>query len=213
MKKTKTIIALIFAIIGWVALYLKLEFRIKTEDVATSESVLRYFSYFTILTNLLVTIYFSSIVLFRKRQTTFHKPGTLTALAAFMTFVGLAYHILLRSLWNPTGLTMVLDETHHTLVPLATILFWYLYENKNVIRFKKLSIWILYPILYLTWALVRGQISSFYPYYFLDINTLGVQQVMINAFGLLVIIILFLVLYFFIGKKMKTATNKAFERN
>ncbi len=204
----KTNIALVMAIIGWVVLFLKLKLRIETEDVATSESVLRYLSYFTILTNLLVTIYFSSIVLFRKKQAIFHKPGTLTALAAFMTFVGLAYHILLRNLWNPTGLTMVLDETHHTLVPLATILFWYLYENKRVISFNKIRIWALYPVLYLTWALVRGEISSFYPYYFLDINNLGLQQVIINAIALLVIIVLFLLLYLFIGKKMKLVARK-----
>ncbi|MEW4925719.1 Pr6Pr family membrane protein [Algibacter sp. 2305UL17-15] len=204
----KTSIAFIIAIIGWVALFLKLQLRIEMEDVATSESVLRYFSYFTILTNLMVTIYFSTIVLFKKRETVLHKPGTLTAITAFMTFVGLAYHILLRSLWNPTGLTMLLDETHHTLVPLVTIIFWYLYENKSAISFKKISIWILYPVLYLIWALVRGNISSFYPYYFLDVNNLGIQQVIINAFGLLAVIVLFLFIYFLIGKRIKTNTYR-----
>lgn len=204
----KTTIALAMVIIGWVALFLKLQLRIEIEDVSTSESIVRYFSYFTILTNLMVTIYFSTIVLFKKRQTILHKPGTLTALAAFMTFVGLAYHVLLRSIWNPTGLTMVLDEIHHTFAPLVTVFFWYLYENKSVLSFKKISIWVLYPLLYLTWALVRGKISSFYPYYFLDVDNLGMQQVIINAFGLFFVIVLFLILYFLIGKKIKVVANK-----
>lgn len=199
----KTGIAIIMAIIGWVALYLKLQLRIDTEDVPTRESVLRFLSYFTILTNLLVTIYFSFLVFFRKKSTFFNKPGVLTALAAFMTFVGLAYHVLLRSLWNPTGLTMVLDETHHTLVPLVTVLFWYLYENKKEISVKRISIWILYPVIYLTWALVRGLFSSFYPYYFLDINDLGTKKVIINSLGLLLVLILFLFFYYLIGKRIK----------
>lgn len=198
----KTNIALLMALIGWIALFLKLQLRIEVEDVPTSESVIRYFSYFTILTNLMVTIYFSAIVLFKKKQSIFHKHGTLTALAAFMTFVGLAYHILLRSVWNPTGLTMILDETHHTLAPIVTVIFWYLYENRKLINVKELSIWILYPILYITWVLLRGNISSFYPYYFLDVNTLGLQQVVINAFGLFMAIVLFLFLYFFIGRRL-----------
>ena len=203
----KKIFALAMAIIGWITLYLKLELRIETEDVSIFESVLRFFSYFTILTNLLITIYFSALVIFRKRQTFFNKPGTLSALAAFMIFVGLAYHILLRSLWNPSGLTMVLDETHHTIIPLATIIFWYLYENKSMISYKKSSVWVLYPVLYLTWVLIRGHFASFYPYYFLDVNTLGLQQVLINAFGLLIIIVVLLFICLFIGKKIKTSTD------
>jgi len=202
MKKA---IALLMAIIGWVALILRLKMRIESEDVAITESILRFFSYFTILTNLLVTIYFSSIVFSKSKKTVFHKHGTLTALAAFMTFVGLAYHILLRSLWNPTGLTMVLDEIHHTIVPIATIIFWYLYENKPKVKFKKISVWLLYPCLYIIWALVRGKLSSFYPYYFLDINTLGFQKVMINALGLLSVLFIFLGLYYIIGKRVKAS--------
>lgn len=206
----KSSIAIVMAIMGWVALYLKLQLRVEIEDAPTSESILRYFSYFSILTNLMVTMCFSVIVLLKKRQTIFHKPGTITALAAFMTFVGFAYHILLKSIWNPTGLTMVLDEIHHTFVPLVTILFWYLYENKSVISFKKLSIWSLYPLIYILWVLLRGKFSSFYPYYFLDVNNLGLQQVIINALGLFVVIISFLFSYYYVGKKLIEVANNGY---
>jgi len=201
-------IALIMAIIGWIALILKLKLRIELEDVSIAESVTRFLSYFTILTNLLVTIYFTIICLSKKKNTAIHKPGTLTALAAFMVFVGLAYHILLRHVWDPKGLVMILDETHHTVVPIATILFWWLYEQKSVVTFKSLSYWVIYPIAYLVWISIRGYLSSFYPYYFIDANTLGIQTAFLNSFGLLVIIILFLILFYGLNKRFKTKTNK-----
>jgi len=202
-------IALIMVIIGLIALFLKLKLRIELEDVSIAESTTRFLSYFTILTNLLVTIYFSFICFSKNEQTIFHKPGALTAIAAFMAFVGLAYHILLRHVWDPKGLVMVLDETHHTVAPIVTILFWWFYEKRSSVKFKNLSIWIIYPVLYLIWVSVRGYLSSFYPYYFVDANSLGVQKAILNSFGLLAIIILFLVLFYAIGKKFKTVANNA----
>ncbi|MDC6367095.1 MULTISPECIES: Pr6Pr family membrane protein [Flavobacteriaceae] len=205
--KLKKGIALIMLIIGMVALVLKLKLRIELEDESITESVTRFLSYFTILTNLLTTIYFAFIFFSKNEKTIFHKPGTLTAIAAFMAFVGIAYHILLRHVWDPQGLTMILDETHHTIVPIATILFWWFYEKSNLIKFKDLSRWILYPVLYLTWISIRGYISSFYPYYFVDANNLGTVKVIMNSLGLLVIIIMFLVIFYVIGEKIKTVAN------
>ena len=200
-------IAFFMMIIGIAALILRLKLRIETEDVSVVESITRFLSYFTIITNLLVTVYFSVIFFSIKKQTIFHKTGSLTAIAAFMAFVGLAYHILLRHVWDPKGLTMVLDEIHHTIVPIATILFWWFYEKRNLVKFKILSFWILYPILYLIWISVRGYLSSFYPYYFLDANSLGTQKAILNSLGLLVIIILFLTIFYVIGKKFKTVAT------
>ncbi len=196
-------IALVMAIIGVIALILKLKLRIGLENVSVLESTTRFLSYFTILTNLLVTVYFSFIYFSKSKNTFFHKPGTITALAAFMAFVGLAYHILLRHVWDPQGLVMILDETHHTVAPIVTILFWWLYEDKSLVTFKNLSLWILYPLLYLIWAMTRGYFSSFYPYYFIDVNTLGFQKAVTNSFGLFAIIVLFLVIFYMIGKWFK----------
>lgn len=205
--KIKKGIAFILLIIGVVALTLKLKLRLELEGESVAESITRFLSYFTILTNLLTTIYFAFIFFSKNEKTIFHKPGSLTAIAAFMGFVGLAYHILLRHVWNPKGLTMVLDETHHTIVPIATIFFWWFYEKRNLVKFKILSFWILYPVLYLIWISVRGYLSSFYPYYFVDANNLGMQKAILNSLGLLVIIVLFLLLFYIIGKKFKTVAN------
>lgn len=195
-------IAVLMVILGWGTLVLRLKLRIETEDVSPLESIIRFFSYFTILTNILVTVYFTVLVFDKKKQGLFYKPGTLTAITSFIMFVGVIYHLLLRSLWDPQGMVMVFDEIHHTIAPLITLIFWFLYEDKKQVILKPVLLWLLYPISYIIWALVRGSMSSFYPYYFLDINTLGLQAVIINSLGLFLVISLFLVVFWFLGKQL-----------
>lgn len=126
-SKFKRNMALIMALVGWATLVVRLKFRIETEEVSTTESVLRFLSYFTILTNVLLTLYFTLEAVFPKRQSFWNAPGVLTALAAFMAFVGVAYHLLLSAMWSPTGITWVTDQIHHTLAPIAAVVFWFLY--------------------------------------------------------------------------------------
>lgn len=199
MKKN---LALVLALIGWATLITRLTVRIQTEEVPAYESVIRFLSYFTILSNLLITIFFTIMVLKPDGKGFWHKPGTLTALAAIMTFVGIIYHITLRPIWNPEGLDLITSEIHHTLVPLGTILFWYLYETKGVAPFSNLLKWLLYPVIYIVYVLIRGTFSDFYPYYFLDISTNGLDKVLINAMALFVVITLFIFIFHIISKRL-----------
>ena len=78
MKKA---IFLILAILGWITLIVRLYLRIVESDFTPLESTIQFFSYFTILTNLLVTIYCTR-QLFKSDQqenSLFDKPETLTA--------------------------------------------------------------------------------------------------------------------------------------
>lgn len=196
-------LAIALSIIGWATLFIRIKMRIETEDVKVVESVIRFFSYFTILSNLLITIYFTIIGLGNKvSYSLFKKPGTLTALASIMTFVGIVYHILLSAHWNPTGMFWVTDQIHHTLIPLATIIFWFLYENKANFSFKAVLKWLLFPLVYILCILIRGYFSEFYPYYFLDVALIGLKQVLVNTVALILAFFILMGIYFFIAKKL-----------
>ncbi len=65
------------------------------------EMIIRFFSYFTILTNILVALYFTASA-FRSKVIPFRwllSKGTLTATTAFILIVGLVYQIALRGIW------------------------------------------------------------------------------------------------------------------
>ena len=196
MRKALNILV---AATGWFAIIAQFILMLENRTTTIPEMVVRFFSFFTILTNILVASYFTNQIITSKGKTEnlFSKTGSLTAITIYITVVGLVYQIALRHLWKPTGLQMIVDELLHTIIPTLTIIYWFLYEQKAELKWKMIPKFLLYPLFYLGFILVRGKLSGFYPYPFINVTTLGWPQTLIN---ILVLFGVFLVLSsFFIG--------------
>ena len=206
----KKVILFVLAILGWVTLIVRLYLRITESNFTPLESTIQFFSYFTILTNLLVTVYCTIQLSRLFNGSKNNRPESLTALTVFILIVGIVYHVALKPIWNPEGLHMILSEIHHTVVPLGTALLWISDPNKNKLDLKRLLLWLIYPILYISFVLIRGNFSDFYPYPFLNVNELGLSSVIKNSLLLLGIMIIMLVGFYLIGSKWKkkTVANK-----
>ncbi len=193
----------LLAIVGWITLVIRIYLKITTSGLPVIEALVQFFSYFTIQTNLLVTIYCTVHLLSSNQQNRtnlFFRPETLTALTVYILMVGTVYHLVLKSLWSPEGLLMITDEIHHTFVPLGTLALWIISTNNKPGKLKNLYSWLLYPALYLSFVLIRGSFSGFYPYPFLNVTELGIGAVMANSFSLLIVMSLLLLLFHSIKK-------------
>lgn len=199
MKKN---IALIFALIGWFALIAQYYLHIENRITSLSEANFRFFTYFTILVNLIVTIYFTGVV-FKKQEIEDKNIGYLTAITVYITIVGVTYQIILRGTWQPTGLQRIVDELLHSVMPVLTIIFWYLFENKAKVKYIQILKWAVFPIVYLIIILVRGSFSGFYPYPFVDVTALGLTKVLINSLFVTIFFFIISFLYIRIGKALK----------
>src|SRR5690606_28643146 len=124
------------------------------------------------------------------RQKRVIRPGTLTALTIYIIVVGLVYQFVLRQIWEPTGLQKVADEFLHSVIPLLTVFYWVAYENKMGLSFRQIPKWLIYPTIYLIFIILRGYISGFYPYPFIDVSILEPQTVMINVITLIAIFLI-----------------------
>jgi len=203
--KMKRVLLYLLAIIGWITLVVRIYLKITTSGLPLIESLVHLFSYFTVLTNLLVTIYCTVHLLSSNQQNRtnlFLRPETLTALTVFILMVGTVYHLVLKSLWNPEGLLMITDEIYHTFVPLGTLALWIVSTNNKLGNLKNLYGWILYPILYLLFILIIGSFLDFYPYPFLNVAELGIGKVMINSLYLLIVMSLLFLIFYFIEKNI-----------
>ncbi len=180
---------------------------IENRVAPVGETTVRFFSFFTILTNLVVAMYFSLQLINSKIPLVdfAKKPGALTAITVYITVVGLVYQIVLRKIWTPTGLQMVVDELLHSVMPLFVIVFWLLFEMKKEVDWKQLPGWLIYPFVYTIYILIRGNFSGFYPYPFVDVDQLGIQTVLINCF--------FLVAFFVILSAMFVGIAKLIAKN
>lgn len=170
------------ATITWIMLLLQFYLQIVNRTTSISEAIIRYFSYFTILTNLLVAISFTSLLLPGSRRLSFFSHNTvLTAVTLYILIVGLVYNLVLRSQWNPQGMQLIVDNGLHTITPLLTLFYWFMYVNAKNIKWLQTASWLIYPFAYLIYALIRGSFSNFYPYFFINVDNLGYSKALLNA--------------------------------
>lgn len=139
----------------------------------------RMLGYFTVLGNLAALIIMLRVVVVQKIR-----PRRAAAITVVMATIGLGYHALLAGIWAHEGLAWWADQGLHTAVPVLTLIWWFAYAPKSGLKWYDAVRWLIWPVLYADYALVRGLASGFYPYPFLDISVLGIAQVALNVVAL-----------------------------
>ncbi|SKD07059.1 hypothetical protein SAMN05660461_3677 [Chitinophaga ginsengisegetis] len=198
----KKILLAILSCLGWFALITQLYLNVSSHQVSVPESVTRYFSYFTLLTNLMVAAYCTVLWLApgSRMGAFFSRTQTATAITVYITIVALIYNIVLRSLWQPQGLQKVLDQLLHTIIPVLFILYWCVFVKKHTLQWNNFLPWLWYPFIYLVFILIRGAFSGFYPYPFIHAGEIGMQQTLINAGGIAILFMVMSLAFIGIGK-------------
>jgi hypothetical protein len=192
----------IVAVLGWTAVVLQFYLILLNRTASVAETIVRFFSFFTILTNILVS--FCCTMLWLRPGSSwgrhFSMPGTLTAITVYITIVGLVYNLVLRSYWEPRGLQQVVDELLHSVMPSLFLIFWILLVPKGKLQWKEVLPWLIYPLAYILFTIARGALSGFYPYPFVDVTKIGYHEALINTGGLLVGFLVLSLLLVGIGK-------------
>ncbi len=206
MLKNKWILSIVS--LEWFALIAQFYLIIINRTASIPETIIRYFSFFTILTNLLVAVCFTCLLIKKQEQSAFFSKITiLTAITVYILIVGIVYNVILRFLWNPEGLQKVVDELLHTVIPILCLIFWWKYVRPQKLRWSHAYSWLIYPLLYILYILIRGAVSGFYPYPFINVATLGYEKVLINS-GLLAAAFL-IISFILIAIGRKTHSNKS----
>jgi hypothetical protein len=132
---------------------------------------LHLLSFFTITSNLLVAI----VATLRAQQPRRGGPwfdAIWLASLVMITVTGLVYWALLAG--DPlTGLDWVANMLTHTLTPLMAIGSWLLVGPRGRLHLGLLPLMLVVPVAWLVHALIRGAISGYYAYFFLDVSELG----------------------------------------
>ena len=166
----------------WIIILLKPE----NENSFLTETV-RYYSYMTVWTNILVTVGFGAVSVFAAARWAdfFRRKIVQTGTAVYIIIVGFAYHFLLSATFNPTGLEWFGNLLLHYINPVLYLLFWWIVVEKHENAYSLAWRWLVFPVAYFIYSLIRGLITDWYPYFFVDVTTLGYTQVMLVSAGLL----------------------------
>lgn len=176
--------AAILMILAWFAVIAQLVLIMANSTSGILTTFIRFISFFTILTNTLVAICFTSITLFSDSR--FKKPALIAAITVYITVVGIVYNLLLRQVWDPQGMQKVVDELLHTVVPVLCIIYFIVFVPGEKLPWKTALGWLIYPFVYSVYTLIRGAIVTEYPYPFIDVGVLGYNQALINCFFILI---------------------------
>jgi hypothetical protein len=178
------------AALGWFAIVLQygLIIRYKTDGDLLAGAI-RFLSYFTDLSNVLVALAMTLPWLAPDSALGrfFLKPSVRTAILAYIIIVAVIYHFLLAKLWNPQGWELVADTIEHVVAPVLYTVDWVLFVPKGTLKFKSAFIWLVFPLAYAVYTLIHGAITGFYPYPFIDVSKLGYHKVLSNMGALIVV--------------------------
>lgn len=189
----------------WLTIVAQMILIIQNRAASIPETLIRFFSFFTILTNTLVALYFTTRVenVSRKPFHVLRKDSSLTAIAVFILVVGIVYQLILRPIWEPTGVQLVVDELLHTIIPLYFFIYWFISLKNTELKIRPVLSWLIYPGVYIVFILIRGHYSGYYPYPFLNVDKIGFTDVLGNSVAILGSIILLMYVLIVLGKMIK----------
>lgn len=176
--------AALIATTGWLALSMQLTVTIgmmTADGHSVPAAIWRYLGYFTILTNVLVAITMSRIAwprTFGGDPSASAVTGTVLAIAV----VGVVYHWLLSAIVPAMGpLWWTADRLLHYLIPAASVVWWVAFASTHDLGLRDPIRWLAFPVSYLVYALARGAVDGWYPYFFINVATIGYTRTFTNA--------------------------------
>ena len=69
----------------------------------------------------------------------------------------------------------------HDAIPFLYFLYWLVFLPKGSLRWSDPAMWLLYPILFFIYSMLRGVAFGIYPYPFINAAQLGFERVFVNA--------------------------------
>jgi len=149
-----------------------------------------FFSFFTVESNIFAAIVLLSggfALLCSKKPVRYDM--TRGAAVLYMAVTGIIFAALLSGLDAGILTAVPWDNTVlHYIMPIAVFGDWLLDPPVQRISFKKALIWVLYPLTYLVYTLVRGAIVGWYPYPFLNASEHSYESIAVVSLGIAAVV-------------------------
>ncbi|BFV56090.1 Pr6Pr family membrane protein [Kitasatospora sp. CMC57] len=130
-------------------------------------SMVNFFSYFTNLSNtagVVVLLAGGTLGLLGRGRVPDPVRG---AVVLYLTITGLVYLVAL-SAYDLGPLLPWVNAVLHRVMPLVLLADWLTDPPRHPISRQRALAWLLFPLLYLPYTLIRGAVTDWYPYPFLD---------------------------------------------
>lgn len=192
---------LVFGLLGFSAVVT--EIAVLVERGAFSP--VNFFSYFTVQSNIIAfTMLFTSAVALAKNSSSHGVAFLRGASTLYMVVTGVVFAVLLAGIDGATLTAVPWDnKVLHYIMPVVLLADWLVDKPAQPLRFKHALLWLFYPLVYVTYSLVRGIVVDWYPYPFLNPSTKGYAGVFVTSLGIALTGVLFVYLLTSLGRGQK----------
>ena len=137
-------------------------------------NVVNFFSYFTNLSNIFaaVVMIVGAIALFNRRQPTPTDDIIRGTSVVCMALVGIVFSVLLRN-EDLGNLLPWVNIVLHYIMPVVVVLEWLIQPPHSELEVNQVVYWLIYPLMYLAYSIIRGAIMGFYAYPFFNPGRVG----------------------------------------
>ncbi|RYC05535.1 Pr6Pr family membrane protein [Nocardioides zhouii] len=202
---------LVVAVVAWAATVLQFVLVVSGSAVLVEDDppglgarIYRFFAYFTIQSNLLVAVVSTMLV----REPALDRPTwRVVRLAGLvgMTVTGLVHFFLLRPLLDLDGADWFADKLLHMVVPVLAVAAWAWVGPRPRFAWREAAYALVWPLAWLVWTLVVGQVDGWVPYPFLDASEEGWGSVVAVSVGITALFGALFALFAWLDRKLPPA--------
>jgi hypothetical protein len=173
-----------------------------------SFNALNFFTFFTILSNLLA----AAVFLEGGRRRLAGSPPVPDlwrgAAVVYMTVTYIVFAVLLRDLQEDLNTHVAwVDSVLHRVMPIAVMADWLVDPPRAAVTFRRALVWLGFPLAWTAFTLVRGAIDGRYPYPFMDPANGGYGSVAIYCVGIFALFVAIVSLVAWAGSALRQARS------
>lgn len=177
----------------------------------TATRVVRYCSYLTIWSNALVAWSTATLASGIDRDSPVWRALRLDAVVICFGG-GVVHFFFLRPILDLDGADLLADKLLHMVVPLLAVIGWVAFGPRERATRQDLAPFLVVPVAWLVYTLIRGAIVDWYPYPFIDVAEHGYGVVLLNALGISCFLVGMAFLAFALDRRLAGAVDPAGDR-
>jgi hypothetical protein len=171
---------------------------------STAELLVRFFSYFTILSNITIGVTSAMLVADPRRDGRVFRVARLDGLLC-MAVTGLVYNTVLAGLQELSLAGLVTNLLMHQAGPLLAVVAWLVVGPRP--RFDRATVWwsMVGPLAWIVYIFVQGAFTDWYPYPFMRVTEIGYPQALLSTGAVAVVFLLLAALLGWIDRRTSPA--------
>lgn len=189
------------AVLCTASLLLQLVLSATADNDTATTRLIRYISFFTIQSNILVAIVSFSLLVDPTRDGRRWRVLRLLAVTC-IGVTGIVYVSVLRGLVELDAAGRVADTGLHYVTPALVVVGWLLFGPRPRVEPATVGYALVFPVLWLAYTLVRGEFADWYPYPFVDVATEGYAAVLVNCVAVTLVFVAFASLVLLLDRRL-----------